>query len=278
MEDRLCKVGFHLASICSICVVSNELADYLFLRCPLTVALWEAAFSAFQGCISADSWGFFFSQAMAVSFSDQSLVWRAVSRANRLGIGCMRNCMDYLLILWCFGLRGRPTKTLVIRSVIWSPSTSGWIKVNTDGAALSSLGTEGYRGIFRNCRSFVKGCFDILLGHVFAFEVELLAASMGINFAWKYMWSRIWQKSDYSYVVQLLSSRSKHVPWRLRQAWQRCIFQISQMEFQMSHIFREYNRVADALSKDALGLEVDSWWFSTPSFCSSLVGNDYMGR
>ncbi|KAK2648626.1 hypothetical protein Ddye_016115 [Dipteronia dyeriana] len=95
--------------------------------------------------------------------------------------------------------------------------------------------------------------------HVFAFEVELLAASIAINFAWKNGWHRIWLDSDSSYVVQLLSSRSEQVPWRIRQAWQRFIYQISKMEYQVSHIFRKGNQVADALSKHVLGLEVDSW-------------------
>ena len=101
---------------------------------------------------------------------------------------------------------------------------------------------------------------------------------MAINFAWKYGWHRIWLESDSTYVVQLLSSRSELVPWRVRQAWQRCIFQISHMDFQVSHIFREGNQVADTLSKHALELQTDSWWFSAPPFCSSLVGNDCMGR
>ena len=58
----------------------------------------------------------------------------------------------------------------------------------------------------------MKGCFAILLGRVFAFEAELLAASLAINFAWKYGWHRIWLESDSTYMVQLLSSRSKLVP------------------------------------------------------------------
>ena len=107
---------------------------------PLAAALWEVVFSAFQWRISSDLWSSFFSQAMSVSFSDQvrvlwktaihavvwsvwfarnqlifeskavdfrsalSLVWRAVFDANRLEIGCMRNCVDDLLILHCFDL------------------------------------------------------------------------------------------------------------------------------------------------------------------------------
>ncbi|KAK3204259.1 hypothetical protein Dsin_018305 [Dipteronia sinensis] len=121
-----------------------------------------------------------------------SLVWHAVSGANRLGIGCMRNCVDDLLILRCFGLRGRPTKTQVIKSVIWLPPALGWIKINTDSAALSSPSTRGCEGVFHNCRSFVKGCFSIPIGQVFAFQTELLATSKAINSAWKSRWRRIW--------------------------------------------------------------------------------------
>ncbi|KAK3225647.1 hypothetical protein Dsin_005509 [Dipteronia sinensis] len=210
--------------------------------------------------------------------STLSLVWREVSVANQLGIGSMHNCVDDLLILHRFDLCGRPARAPVIRSVIWSPPAPGWIKVNTDGAALSSPGVGGYGGVFRNSRAFVKGCFVVPFSQVFAFEAELLTASMAINFAWQNGWHRIWLESDSSYVVQLLSSRSKQVPWRIRQAWQCCIYQISMMEFHVSYIFREGNQVADALSKHALGLEVNSWWATSPSFCSLLVRNDGMGR
>ncbi|KAK3225648.1 hypothetical protein Dsin_005510 [Dipteronia sinensis] len=46
-EDRLCRTGLHLASRCSVCGVSSEPSDHLFLRCPIAAALWEAVFSAF---------------------------------------------------------------------------------------------------------------------------------------------------------------------------------------------------------------------------------------
>ncbi|KAK2648273.1 hypothetical protein Ddye_015762 [Dipteronia dyeriana] len=140
-----------------------------------------------------------------------SFVWGAVSDANRLEIGCMRNCVDDLLILRRFDLRGHPAKAPVIRSVIWLPRAPGWTKVNTDGAALSSPDAGGCGGIFRNCRAFIKGCFAVPLDHVFAFEAELLAASITINFAWQNWWHRIWLESDSSYVVQLLSSRSEQL-------------------------------------------------------------------
>ncbi|KAK3198315.1 hypothetical protein Dsin_021730 [Dipteronia sinensis] len=202
-EDRLCRSGFQLASRCSVCGASSKSVDHLFIKCPLATALWETVFFAFQRRVSADTWGSFFRQAMAAL----SLVWRSVYDTNRLGIGCMRSCVDDLLILRQFGLSGLP-------------------------------GGGGCGGVFRTCRSFVKACFAVPLGQVFAFEVELLAASLAINYAWNLGWHRIWLESDSSYVVQLLSIRSNQVIWLVHQAWQRCIHQISHMEFQVSHIFR----------------------------------------
>ena len=50
------------------------------------------------------------------------------------------------------------------------------------------------------------------------------------------------------------------------------------MDLQVFYIFREGNQVTDALSMHALGLEASLWWSSIPAFCSSLVGNEYIGR
>ncbi|KAK3185052.1 hypothetical protein Dsin_032338 [Dipteronia sinensis] len=97
----------------------------------------------------------------------------------------MRNCMDDFLILRRFGLRGSPFKASVIKSMVWSPPASDWIKVNTYGATIGSPRVGGFGGIFRNCRVFVKGCFTIPIGQVFAFEAELLAASLANNFVWR---------------------------------------------------------------------------------------------
>ncbi|KAK2662165.1 hypothetical protein Ddye_000739 [Dipteronia dyeriana] len=120
----------------------------------------------------------------------------------------MRNCVDELLIHHRFGLCCHPGKATVIRSVVWSPPALGWNKVNTNGAALGSPGVGGGGGVFHTYRSFVKACFVVPLCQVFAFEAELLATSLAINYAWNLGWHRIWFKSDSSYVVQLLLVRS----------------------------------------------------------------------
>jgi len=46
-----------------------------------------------------------------------------------------------------------------------------------------------------------------------------------------------------------------------------------------THILREGNRVANALSKNGQGLPMFSsqWWTSTPSFISSFLSRDSLG-
>ncbi|KAK3189348.1 hypothetical protein Dsin_028909 [Dipteronia sinensis] len=65
-----------------------------------------------------------------------------------------------------------------------SPPATWWIKVNTDGTTLGSPSVGDCGGVFRTCKSFVKACFTVSVGQVFAFEVELLAVSLAINYAW----------------------------------------------------------------------------------------------
>ncbi|KAK3212455.1 hypothetical protein Dsin_017161 [Dipteronia sinensis] len=53
-------------------------------------------------------------------------VWRSVYDANHLGIGCMHNCVDDLLILREFGLSGRPG-LIRLPGVFVNPNSSGLI-------------------------------------------------------------------------------------------------------------------------------------------------------
>ncbi|KAK3212669.1 hypothetical protein Dsin_017375 [Dipteronia sinensis] len=116
--------------------------------------------------------------AMLVSFRDQIRVcWKEAIHAVVWSVLFSRNQWIFkgkLVDFRLFGLRGRPARTPVIKSVIWLPPAPGWIKVNTDGAALSSPGVEGYGGVFRNFRAFVKGCFVIPLGQMFTFKADFL--------------------------------------------------------------------------------------------------------
>ncbi|KAK3222526.1 hypothetical protein Dsin_009551 [Dipteronia sinensis] len=91
IEDCLSRIGFQLASRCSVCGVSSESSDHLFLWCPIATALWETVFSAFQRRISVDSWSSFFSQAYVNNDG------AALSSQGAGGCGgALRNCGAFM--------------------------------------------------------------------------------------------------------------------------------------------------------------------------------------
>lgn len=61
-----------------------------------------------------------------------------------------------------------------IIEIQWQPPSLGWIKINTDGAAIGAPGRAGCGGIFRTYRRFCKGCFANPLDNLYAFEAELM--------------------------------------------------------------------------------------------------------
>lgn len=100
-----------------------------------------------------------------------------------------------------------------IIGVRWGLPGAYWIKLNTYGVALGSSGLAGGAGIFTNSKGFVKDCFSVLFGKVYAFETELLASMHALECAKDRLWTSIWLESDSMYVVNILSARSSSIPW-----------------------------------------------------------------
>ncbi|WCJ34681.1 hypothetical protein M5689_015975 [Euphorbia peplus] len=165
-----------------------------------------------------------------------------------------------------------------IISVLWKSPTVGWMKANTDGALSGSPSLGGAGGIFRNYRGFPNGCFAFPVGEQFAHIAELRAAIMAIYIARDKGWNNLWLECDSSYVVSLFRARSWDVPWSVRSDWIRCLQMLSSMNFVVSHIFREGNGVADALSKYGQTCSIFAWWHSCPTFCGTLVSDDLSGK
>lgn len=88
----------------------------------------------------------------------------ALREANSFDIGSMINSQTDPLRLRALGLKGKPRKAPVIHSIQWQPPPPGWMKVNTDGCSRGQPGPSSCGGIFRNCRGFVHGCFELSLG------------------------------------------------------------------------------------------------------------------
>jgi ribonuclease HI len=89
-------------------------------------------------------------------------------------------------------------------------------------------------------------------------------------------WSHLWLESDSMLVVQAFSS-AKIVPWALRNRWDNCLLKISNMNFYVSHIYREGNHCADKMANLGLSLPVFSWWNQVPSVLLDDFGKNRFG-
>ncbi|KAK0575059.1 hypothetical protein LWI29_033415 [Acer saccharum] len=307
--------GFISPSRCRFCCAAEEDLRHLFLDCFFVRGLWDAVSSTFGHKLKLDGTCLdLWQEAMRVVFSTQmqalwrvsiitvfwvvwflrnqatfeggkpvfadalSMIWRSVREADSLQSGTMKNSVAELQTLHRLHVSGRPPKAPRILEVNWHPPPPGCLKVNTDGAAFGSPGLAGCAGVFRTCRGFVRGCFAIPLGVCFAFEAELAAAVHAIDYAWTFGWHRLWLESDSTFVVNILRSRSRIVPWRWRPAWDRCLRLISQMDFAVTHIYREGNQVADSLASRSPSIVSPTWWWTAPSFCNSFIFNDFCCR
>ncbi|KAK2638448.1 hypothetical protein Ddye_026243 [Dipteronia dyeriana] len=215
---------------------------------------------------------------MIVFVEALSLLWHSVYEADSLQSGTMKNSVDEFQILQWLHVSDRSPKAPRILEVNWRPPPSGCHKVNTDGAAFGSPGLVGCARVFLTCRGFVKCCFAISLGVCFAFEAELAAAIYTIDYAWTFDWRRLRLESNSTFVVDILRSRSRKVPWGWRTDWDRCLGLISQMDFAVTHIYREGNQVADSLDSRSPNIVSPTWWWNAPNFCNLFIFNDFCSK
>ena len=103
-----------------------------------------------------------------------------------------------------------------------------------------------------------------------------MAVIVAIELAWVHDLKHIWLEVDSSLVLDYLRSPLL-VPWNLRVPWLNCLRCISEMTFRSSHIFREGNKVADALANHGTSLTQLIWWDSAPPFILSYCSSDLMG-
>ncbi|PON87701.1 Ribonuclease H-like domain containing protein, partial [Trema orientale] len=115
------------------------------------------------------------------------------------------------LLLHRLHINGRLSRAPQISLVHWIPLLLGWLKVNTDGSSLGQPESSACDGVFRNSRGFVF--FVLKLGTGFVFETELVGVMTAISIAFVRGWQKFWFKSDSTYAVNFLNSRSKLVPW-----------------------------------------------------------------
>lgn len=311
--DFIGRHGFVEPNCCFLCQQNAESLDHLFLDCELARTAWIWLFQHFDCSWQPfSSFNELFQECMNFSFSSQvarlwkigvlNLIWAIWNLRNcccfedikpsmefliahlrvsflevssaKGKIGFMDNKVSDLLILRGIRVTGRAAPSRTYMLVSWYPPPPGWIKINTDGTALGSPGNLSCGTVFRDCLGQVVVCSHDKLGFDYAFEAEMAAAVRALELARERRLAFIWLEFDSMYVVAVLSTLSLRVPWRLLARWRILVDYLRGIQFRVSHIYREGNKVADCMANP--DRDIGIWSFSIPCILS-LIHADLMG-
>ncbi|XP_058742694.1 uncharacterized protein LOC131615239 [Vicia villosa] len=305
-DENMSIRGFSYTSMCSLCKENVETTDHIFFNCKFSLELWHwlidklnyaGSICSITDCLNLLScpWS---PQARVVvlscicslfyqvwrarntmRFDGKSLHWKfcigsIVSRAKLAGDNsgcCSNNSIESFRILKAFNIGIIPSRPSILMDVIWHPPPKGWIKINVDGLARGNPSLSACGGIFRDENACHVGSFSDFLGEGSAFFAELMAAILAIDKARVLGWKKLWMETDCSSVVKAFSDSSL-VPWKIRSRWLFCVAYTRNIDFMISHVYREANFCADFLAN--LGLSNSSYnWYN---YVHSILIKDYL--
>jgi len=148
--------------------------------------------------------------------------------------------------------------------------------VNTDGAVTKNPPKAACGGIFRSSEGFTRGCFAQNLSTESAFIAEIYGAILAIEITHSKNWNHIWLETD-SMLLMLAFKNNHMVPWSIRNRWSNCMKVTRNMNFLVSHIYREDNVCADALANIGLNIQGFVWWQDAPNNIRQDVVKNKLG-
>ncbi|KAA8546322.1 hypothetical protein F0562_002940 [Nyssa sinensis] len=155
-----------------------------------------------------------------------------------------------------FGKRetnGRKEKAT--RPVKWQFPEQGFIKINTDRAALGNPGRAGFGGLIRESSSnWIKGYYGFI-GHSTSLMAELRGIREGMKLAATIGFDKVIVESDCDVAIKLLSYPNTKVN-HFKEIIEDCeeyegTFQVCMF----NHVFREANACADFLASVGVNQE-----------------------
>lgn len=98
----------------------------------------------------------------------------------------MDGSFSNLILLNYLRIKDNPRNVPSVKAMWWNLPLPSWIKVNIDMAVLGNPNIFSCSGVFCNYWDFVKGYFAKSLPTGFAFEVEIQAVIIVMDYGWKW--------------------------------------------------------------------------------------------
>ena len=215
------------------------------------------------------------------SFEAENVIKRVISHLRSLvmskliGPDQWRKCSPQLDVMTGVA---REVKRRKVGRVQWRPPDVDWIKLNVDGAFSHELQRAGGGGVVRDHEGEILAAFSTgFEGCSSGLEAEVLALRFGVVLA-KRHGNRVWIESDAEQVVHWLSSEqlgSSEVCLEMA----RIRKEVQGLDWKVSHIFREGNKVADFLAGIGAqsGIQIEYNSNTAPSRVKALCRLEQMG-
>lgn len=215
-------------------------------------------------------------------FNNKIIHWKSAINLVSSSVSLIGNCttltssssMTDFQVLKKFQIFIHPPRAPIIIEVLWHPPLINWIKANTDGAASSINSACGI--IFRDWKADCLLCVSENLVPGSALNAEICGVLRAIEVAHQKQWTNLWLETDSKLVVMAFDNESI-VPWSLSNRWYNCRKLLLNMNFMISHIYREGNQCADSLANIGLSNQGLFLGESVPSMLASHFGKDKLG-
>lgn len=286
---------------CVFCAGSMEDCNHLFRQCEEATVIWKAFLRpqvlAVLNSLSWENW------LVANITGDRSLgldvnwpekfanrLWWMWRWRNELIFNGRRTSLDQKLhwlrlkdveISASFHKQRNPGDRIgdfVDTTLSWTPPQLGWMKLNVDGSCSMDTAGAGCGGVLRGWDGKWKRGFTYTIGRCTIQEVEAWGVLQGLCLASCLGVQYLVVESDCKTTIDQLR-RLENTREHLPNIIQRCVHEsrkFSRVVF--NHVFREQNRLADALAKLALrgqcGLHI---YDSTPPALQDAVLDDQRG-
>lgn len=166
----------------------------------------------------------------------------------------------------------------VIKLVYWIRSQAFEYKLNVDGSAVAAPGHSGGGIVIRDSNGLCVAAFSFYLGIGTSFWAELQALKRGIQECCAKGLRNVFIAMDSKIIVDMLTGKATW-PWKYYGDLYFVKQMIGSLGYQLHHIYREANSVADHLAKLASSTQLSSEYTSLnlPSFVKGLVALDLKG-
>ncbi|CAL2260187.1 unnamed protein product [Prunus armeniaca] len=216
-----------------------------------------------------------------------SLVGMYGSGVTNTFLMMLRSCLVILgrlfVLLFWIGLRLQsvncrnvPRTQVMLR---WEPPRSGWVKLNVDGTCMNASGKIGACGVIRDCFREWCGGSAMNLGKGRILDAEIWGLLFGLRLAVAKGFTKILIEMDSQIAVNLFQQRDSLCFHPLAALLSNCEKMLMQFEsWNIQHIFKEKNGLADCLAKWGHNLDLDIQFFvSTPIWASFVLADDLLG-